>query len=153
MKRLAAFALVSLAVSACNAQRGTDALVKHAELGVFFGGQVQERDEIPFELDATKQSQGFRIDLSHPPDKPHHVRWEIDRPASGRHGVDRVVSIGEADIRVGQARFDQSLPFKPGDPLGVWNVRVLVDGDIVIDRELTVFDAAARRRLLADGGA
>ncbi len=151
MTRLAPLAFVLVSVIACN-DKHASAPAPRAQLGVFFGGQVQERDEIPFELDGARQTQGFRIDFPPAPGKSHHVRWEIDRPDSGRHGQGRVVSISEADVRAGQSRFDQSLPFKPGDPLGLWNIRVLVDGDIVIDREITVYDAARRRRQLADGG-
>lgn len=152
MRRLATLALVAVAALGCQPRSAANPLVKEAKLGVFFGGQMQDRDEIPFELDATKQTQGFRIDLARDADKSHHVHWEVDRPGTAKSGGSRVVAINDADTRAGQSRFDQAIPLKPGDPLGLWNVRVLLDGEIVIDRELTVYDAAARRRLLADGG-
>jgi hypothetical protein len=45
------------------------------------------------------------------------------------------------------------LAFHPGDPLGVWNVRVVVRDKVVIDRPIEVFDAATRKRQAPrDGG-
>ncbi|MEB2311465.1 MAG: hypothetical protein OZ921_13330 [Sorangiineae bacterium] len=151
MRRLVGALAALLAIACGRAERAPAPLVD-ARLGVFFGGQVQERDEIPFELDRTRQSQGFRLDLSRVEPKAHHVRWEIERPP-GKPGARRVTALADADLRPEQARFDQLIAFQPGDPLGLWNVRVLLDGEIVLDRAILVYDAAARRRALADGGA
>lgn len=151
MRRVAGSLAALLAIACGRAERAPTPIVE-ARLGVFFGGQVQERDEIPFELDRTRQSQGFRLDLSRVAPKPHHVRWEIERPPA-RPGASRVTALADAELRPEQTRFDQLIAFQPGDPLGLWNVRVLVDGEIVLDRAVVVYDAAARRRALGDGGA
>lgn len=129
---------------ACDRREAPRGPVERAELGVFFGGQVQERKEIPFSVDRTKQTWGFRLTFREPLRKTAELAWEIDRP--GPRGRGRAVELGDAKVRVGQSVFDQEIVMKPGDPLGTWNVRVLVDGEVVIDRSLGVYDAAARRR-------
>jgi len=136
-------ALAFAAAIAC--ERGAaEPRVSEAEFGIFFGGQVQERDEIPFELDRARQIQGIRLAFARPLERDLVVRWELDMPGSERD-AQRVVRLGEASARAGQARFEQVVPFSPGDRLGVWNVRVIVDNELVIDRAV-VISAAERRR-------
>ena len=53
---------------------------------------------------------------------------------------------GKATIRAGLSRFDQVTPFEPGNPLGLWNARVVVGGELVIDRPFEVYDRAERVR-------
>jgi hypothetical protein len=131
------------------------------EFGIFYGGQVQERDELPLELDRTRQLQGFRLRLEPAPSRPLEVRWELGMPGTGRLLADtqgrrsraRKVQLGQARWRPGEAYFEQALPFSPSDPLGLWSMRVLVEGRVVIDRPFVVYDAAereARARRLAE---
>ncbi len=54
----------SLLALSCDHRAPAPGLVEHASFGVFFGGQIQERDEIPFTLDRAKLRQGFRIDFA-----------------------------------------------------------------------------------------
>jgi hypothetical protein len=129
-------------------QRERPGLIEHASFGIFFGGQIQEREEIPFQLDRTKQRQGFRIDFHEPLAEAQPVRWEIDRP--GPRGKGRKVVLGEATARAGQRAFEQELPFQPGDPVGTWNVRVTVGDLAAIDRPVLVYDTQARRRAKAE---
>jgi hypothetical protein len=143
--------VLSALVAGCVERRTPDRLVAKAELGLFFGGQIQERDEIPFVLDRAKQTQGFRVEFSHVLAKPAHVRWEIDRPNPKQRG--RAVTLAQADVRAGLDRFDQEIAFQPGDPLGVWNVRVIVDDQVVIDRPVSVYDVAARKRAIKEAEA
>jgi len=140
---LAAVACLVLAAG-CERASAPRGPVERAELGVFFGGQVQERREIPFTIDRTKQTQGFRLTFREPLRRPAEVRWEIDRPAPRGRG--RAVELGDAHARVGQTSLDQEIAFRPGDPLGSWNVRVFVDDAPVIDRAIQIYDATARRR-------
>ena len=120
--------------------------VKAAEFGIFYGGQVQERDVIPLELDRAKQSQGIRIDFDAPLTVPARVTWELDIPGTtrgvrdlaGRRGKGRLVKLDEALVPVGRGRFEHEIVFRPDDPVGMWNLRVRVDGRVVIDRPFEV---------------
>jgi hypothetical protein len=153
------------ALASCDARgEGTPPGGVKAEFGVFYGGQVQQLDEIPFELDAAKQRQGFRLTVSPPPARALQVRWEIGRPGRGRRVPDsqgrearpRSVQLGRAHFRPGEPVFEQVLAFGPDDALGLWNIRVLMDDQVVIDRPFVVFDAASRarrREALADSDA
>ncbi len=123
-----------------------------ASFGIFYGGQVQQRKEIPFELDRTKQRQGFRIEFDPPLRSAAKVEWEISRPArrsspaatpSSPDG--RVTELGSTMLTQGQASFEEPLLFKPGDPLGLWNVRVVLGQRVLIDRAFLVYDASKRR--------
>lgn len=125
-------------------------LVREARLGVFYGGQIQEREEVPMVLDQSRQSQGFRLEFERPLGKPVSIRWEIEMPGAGRGGPLHLSKLGELTAQPGQQRIDQLFAFEPGDPLGLWNLRVHVEDELVIDRAWWVFDPAARRRALDD---
>jgi hypothetical protein len=124
-------------------KRAPDGIVEHAGYGIFFGGQIQEREQIPFSLDRTKQRQGFRIEFRRPLASARTIKWEIDKP--GARGKGRKVVLGEGQARPGATSFEQELPFQPGDPLGTWNVRVTVGDEAAIDRPVFVFDDRARK--------
>lgn len=134
---------------ACN--EADPAYFSSAEFGVFYGGQIQERREIPFVVDETKQQQGFRIVLAEPLEHPLAVRWELSRPGAARkEGTTdpdaRVTELGEAMLPAGERHFEKRFPFQAGDPLGLWNIRVTLGDRLAIDRPFTVYDRAARRR-------
>jgi hypothetical protein len=150
LRTLLGLALVSSGLNGCQREKPPE-LVARASFGIFFGGQVQEREEIPFELDRAKQMQGFRIDFSEPLAKEVKIAWEIDRPAPGkrtgkRSDPERIAEIGEAVARTGLSRFDQMIPFKPGEALGSWKVQVRADDKLVIDRKVLIYDPAVRAR-------
>lgn len=143
---LGAAGLLSLS---CARRETVDALpgpAARAEFGVYYGGQIQERERIPLELDRTRQIQGFRIDFDAPLAREVIVAWELDMPGStrgirdvkGRIGRGRLIRHDEARVPAGHTRFDQTVYFAPKDPLGVWNIRVRVDDEIVIDRPFEV---------------
>jgi hypothetical protein len=157
MTRLGGFQLmlaVALAASGCDESKPRRGLVQRAEFGVFFGGQVQEREELPYSLDRAKQRTGLRIEFFEPLSEPVDVSWELDMPgttrgvsdARGRRGMGRVVKTGVARAPSGEKRIEIELPLSPGDPLGTWNVRAVVAGEVVVDRPFLVYDASARRR-------
>jgi hypothetical protein len=146
----------ALAVTLGCAQPEPRGLVKSAKLGVFFGGQVEERREIPFELDPGKQTQGFRVEFSEPLASETDVEWRIDTPKTSAalrrkqatNTAPASATLSGKDIaRAGETVLDHVLTFHPGDPLGLWNVRVVVRGKVVIDRPFEVYDASARKRL------
>jgi hypothetical protein len=153
----AALAL-GLAVISCSRERDPDPLVLRATFGVFFGGQIQDRKELPFELDPAKQQQGIRLDFRAPLARSVPVTWEIARPVSAKAakadaGAEQVVEVGEVAARVGEARLDVPISFRQGQVLGTWHVRVKVDARVVIDRDVLVFDPRERRERERDGGA
>ena len=108
-----------------------------AEFGILYGGQVQEREEIPFELDRRRKPES----------------WRAVTDSRGRSARPRRVQLGRARWRPGEAVFEQVLPFAPGDPPGLWNIRILCGSRAVLDRPFWVYDPG-RRSLLqaADAG-
>lgn len=156
--RAVALALAALVIHGCidkERTTATDAPMR-AEFGVFFGGQVQQRREIPFQLDPSRQQHGFRVWLTAPLAKDVKVRWELNKPGKaervrdekGRRGHGRITVLGTAHIPSGQTRFEHVMRFKPGDPLGVWNIRVVAGDVVLLDRPFGVYDAAERRRAI-----
>ena len=139
----------ALFVAACQSKPAEDPFpgpVKNAEFGVFYGGQVQERDKFPLVVDQTKQTHGIRIEFAEPTTEELKISWEIDMPGTTRgvrdergvRGKGRLVKYDEATVPRGRTRFDQVLGFEPGDPVGMWNVRVRVGDQVVIDRAFEV---------------
>jgi hypothetical protein len=149
--------VLALCLLGCQSKPERAPLVERAAFGVFFGGQIQDRKELPFELDAAKQSCGIRIDFRAPLAQEVSVAWEIARPLSEKAskadaGLDRVTEVGEVAARVGERRLDVPVLFRQGQVLGSWHVRVKVDGRAVIDRDVLVFDARELRAREVDAG-
>jgi hypothetical protein len=131
----------------CQESAEPAGLIAHARFGVFYGGQVQERQEVLRVLEPSQQSLGFRIAFRRPLAEAARIRWEVEQPGTTRDSNSVFVTkLGEVTAQVGQVEIDQLLRFEPGDPVGLWNVRVLVERDLVIDRAWLVFDASARKR-------
>jgi hypothetical protein len=128
--------LCALLACACE-RKGAASLVKQAEFGVFFGGQVQELEVIPKQLDAARQRHGFRLAFSKPLARDIVVAWEISLPQPEKGGP-RPALVGQATAKAGQAMLDVPLAFRPSDPLGLWHAKVTADGATVIDRDFTV---------------
>src|SRR3954467_5279451 len=134
----------------CKAKSDSDPLVERATFGVFFGGQIQNRSELPVELDPANQSIGGRIEFRAPLTRALPLGGEIPRPASVKAsksdaGADQIVEVGQTTGRVGETRLDIPLSLRQGQVLGTWHVRVKVDARVVIDRDVLVFDARERR--------
>lgn len=147
---------MGLSALACTAPT-SGSLVERAEFGVMFGGQCQERVEIPFELDATKQALGFVIELKQPSASALPIHWELAKPGPPVNGLanalTRRTELFDTVLPAGQREFTQPVRFSPGDQLGTWNFRVLIDNHIAIDRPFWVFDPARRARAKpADAG-
>jgi hypothetical protein len=110
-----------------------------AKFGIFFGGQVQEREELPLVLDRTRQSHGIRLDFRDPPERALRVAWEIEKPgASKLADAGMLVEYGETKTRVGETRLEIPLAFRPTDRTGAWRVRVTVAERTVLDRAFRV---------------
>lgn len=113
-----------------------------AHFGVFFGGQVQEREKIPLIVDRARQMIGVRLEWKSPPSQAQGVRWELEKPAPGKGNESgRIVAYGDAKTRVGATVLDVPLAFQSGDRPGAWRVRVSLDGQRVLDRPFTVTPA------------
>jgi len=149
--------LLVLSLLGCQSKPEQGPLVERAAFGVFFGGQIQDRKELPFELDTAKQSCGIRVEFQKPLTRSVQVGWEIARPLSAKAsktdaGVDRVTEVGEAAARVGERRLDVPVLLRQGQVLGSWHVRVKVEDRMVIDRDVLVFDPRERRERDVDAG-
>jgi hypothetical protein len=110
-----------------------------AQFGLFFGGQIQQRIEIPFELDSTRQTQGFRLVFDRPIPRPTTVEWSLNYPTlrSGHRGpsnAPRAERTDRATLPQGADRFEQMLTLRPTDVFGTYDIRVQLDDDIVLDR-------------------
>lgn len=149
--------VLALSLLGCQSKPERDPLVERAAFGVFFGGQIQDRKELPFELDPAKQSCGIRVDFRQPLEHSVDVVWEIARPLSAKAskadaGAEQVTEVGVAAARVGERRLDVPVLLRQGQVLGSWHVRVKVDGRAVIERDVLVFDPRERREREADAG-
>jgi len=130
-------ALLALLLLGSACQRAPKGVVKEAEFGVFFGGQVQELKELKKELDPGRQRHGFRLTFSEPLARDMPVKWELSLPVADTKAP-RPALVGEATARAGQSVLDVPLGFRPQDPLGSWHAKVTADGEVVIDRDFAV---------------
>ncbi|HTQ07499.1 MAG TPA: hypothetical protein VMI54_26765 [Polyangiaceae bacterium] len=134
--------LAVLFAGACHA--APEAPAVHARFGVFFGGQIEERDEIPLVLDRARQSLGIRLEFAAAPTAPERVSWELEKPRATKTGASlgSIVDYGEARTRPGEPVLDVPLAFREGDRPGAWRVRVALDGKNVLDRGFKVIPAS-----------
>jgi hypothetical protein len=135
---------------ACTPERLTEGGAS-ARFGVLFGGQIQQRSEIPFELDPLKQSLALEIIFKQPLNQDSVVHWELSKPGTRRGPYqlatpeDRITEFGDELVSKGQRRLEKRFTIKPGDNLGLWNIRVNVDSHVLLDRPFSVFDPTTRR--------
>jgi hypothetical protein len=114
-----------------------------ARFGVLFGGQIQERDEIPLVPDRSRLSLVVRVEWAEPPETAEHVHWELAQPANPKDADGgSLVAYGDARARPGERTLDVPLAFKPADRPGPWRVRVEVEGRPVLDRPFRVVPAS-----------
>ena len=125
--------LFVLALMSCNAKGPPPAPT--AEVGVFFGGQVQRLSRVEVST-VRPPNMGFRVDfLAGASGEPlrHEITYELTRPGpSGR----RVTQKGKLRLPEGQTRLDHVFPFEASYKLGVWNVRVVQGDHLLADRAL-----------------
>jgi hypothetical protein len=121
--------------------------VERTEFGVLFGGDIQDRNVIPLELDPAKQELGVRVTFGAPLARDTRVSWELERPTKERSsdgGLLYAAELGETRARSGERRAEGKLRFRRGDPLGTWRVRVRVDDTVVLERQFQVVPASNR---------
>jgi hypothetical protein len=131
--------LSMLLLGGCNSRLELSESSVSAQFGLFFGGQIQQRLEIPFELDSTRQTQGFRLVFERPMPKPTIVQWSLDYPTArtgprGPSNAPRAERTERATLPQGAEQFEQMLALRPTDPFGTYNIRVRLDDEIVLDR-------------------
>jgi len=113
-----------------------------ARFGVFFGGQLQERKELPLIVDRARLPIGIRLNWADPPATAEHVHWELEQPLSDKNAdAGRLVAFGDARARPGETDLDVPLSFRPNDHVGDWRVRVSVEGRLVHERGFRVVPA------------
>lgn len=119
-----------------------------AELGVFYGGQVQELQTVRLSSEPGKERYGFRVQLPASTLRAHAVHWEIQRPGRTAAGkwVPPQTEVGHEQLGLGEREFRKVFSFEAGAPTGTWNFRVLVDRQLVLDRALEVDEEGARPR-------
>jgi hypothetical protein len=137
------FALAALATTlgaGCRKQAESERVTAH--FGVLFGGQVQEREEIPLVHDRSRLALLVRVEWAEPPETAARVHWELAQPANPKDAdAGSRVAYGDARARPGESMLDIPLAFKPGDRPGPWRVRVEVDGRPVLERPFQVVPA------------
>lgn len=143
MRRGLSGALLAACVALGCERESATSVVEQAELGVFFGGQVQELKDIPKQLDPGRQRHGFRLTFRGPLQRELPVRWEISLPAPEKGGP-RAAHVGQATAKAGETVLDVTLGFRPGDPLGSWHAKVSAGDQVVIDRDFNVVAPGAQ---------
>lgn len=138
MTRRAILAALSLAaLSGCRKDDAPPPI--RAEFGVFFGGQVQEREELELPRGAPALAHGIRLEFAEPPSRALAVSWEIEKPdPASKSGDGKLVEYGKVSSRAGEPRLDIPLSFKRGDRAGTWHVKASVEGVVVLDRDFKV---------------
>ena len=141
-RRLFWVALCGLCELACESR--AHGPVKEAEFGVFFGGQVQELQEIAKELDPARQQHGFRLTFREPLHQDVAVAWELSLPATDKGGP-RAAMVGQATAKAGQSVLEVPIAFRPSDPLGSWHAKLTADNQVVVDRDFSVVAPASQK--------
>lgn len=131
-----------LLFGALSCSAGSEESGVQGALGVFYGGQVQERELIEWSPERAVPL-GFRLSFPAGAEEPRLIQWQVVRP--GPRGR-RVTEEGEVRLPAEREIFDQQIALSPDSLSGTWNVRVTVQGILVIDRALLVQKAAPAAR-------
>lgn len=123
-----ALAISVLPLGACQPE---EAPLPTAEVGVFYGGQVQRVERL--EVSTVKPPKiGFRVVV---PDSVRHepISFELVRPGpAGR----RVKKAGVFELASDQKQLDHVFSWEDEERLGIWNVRVTMGELLLADRAL-----------------
>lgn len=109
------------------------------EVGVFFGGQLQKRNQWPLVLDTTRQTQGFRVVLRDPLSAEAPLSWELARPRmDSKRRLQQITSQYQATLPVGTKTSDQLIPFDEADRPGTWRLKIMLRNQQVFSGPLEV---------------
>lgn len=131
-------------LGACNSgETRARSMVKAAYFGVFFGGQIQQRLEIPLSPDPSQNTQGLRLEFRSPLPQATQVTWDLDYPTarSGPRGpgnAPRSTRTETATVPAGADRFEQLLRLDPASLPGTYNLRVILGEELALDRSFRV---------------
>jgi hypothetical protein len=137
--------LASTMLSACRDSKA-DADIERVEFGVLFGGDIQDREELPLELDPAEQELGVRVAFRAPLTAPRLVSWELERPTTAKapSGTAYAAELGQIRAAPGERRAEAKVHLRSNDLPGVWRIHVKVDGRAVLDRSVRVTPRAKR---------
>ena len=138
--------------------------LQRAQFGVFFGGEVQELQNIPLEPDRARQTIGLRLVFKTAPEPPLKVHWELARPRKSSQEPKKrdagaadaeapvapkpsesLVEFGDALTRPGETVLDIPLELRPGDPFGDWSIKAEIQGQQVLNRPFRVVKPQPRK--------
>jgi len=111
------------------------------EFGVPFGGDIQDRAQIPLGLETRELS--LRVTFREPLARDRVLSWELERPSSARGsdgGTLFAAELGEARVGKGERTAEAKLAFRRSDPPGPWRIHVRLDGRALLDRNFEVVD-------------
>lgn len=129
LARRSLFCATALCLAACE-----EPPRPRGAVGIFYGGQVQELARVDLDPERLPRL-GFRLELPEDRGEERRVRWELVRPGPlGR----RVTEVGELTAPADLRTLDQALPIEWLASLGTINVRVIVDGQLTLDRAIVV---------------
>lgn len=134
------FSLASLlCVTACDNWVTQKAPEIKVEVGVFFGGQLQKRNQWPLILDTTRQTQGFRVTLRNPLPSEAPLAWEVTRPRlDSKHRLQQTASQYQASLPAGTTSSDQLISFDEADRPGTWRLKITLRNQPIFSGPLEV---------------
>jgi hypothetical protein len=109
------------------------------EVGVFFGGQIQELKRV--EVDRAKPPRlGFRVTAPSSLQAESTITYEVVAPGpAGR----RVMRSNRFSLGPERRLVDQMIPIPVEARLGIWNIRVSDGTSVLADRAVFLVDQAA----------
>ncbi|MGC4092203.1 MAG: hypothetical protein QM756_30850 [Polyangiaceae bacterium] len=113
--------------------------VERVEFGVPFGGDIQDRAQIPLDLESRELL--LRVTFKGPLPRERLLGWELERPSTQRGadgGLLFAAEVGEARVPAGESRAEAKLAFRRTDPPGPWRIRARLDGQALFERTFEV---------------
>ncbi|MFZ5894272.1 MAG: hypothetical protein ACOY0T_24640 [Myxococcota bacterium] len=143
MSRIALALCATLLLACRNEAKNAD--VERVEFGVPFGGDIQDRSQIPIDIEPRELA--LRVTFRAPLSRERKLSWELERPSNVRAsdgGQLFAAELGESRIPSGERSAEAKLALRRNDPPGPWRIRVALDGQSVLDRRFEVLDSSAR---------
>lgn len=130
----------------CRGEKA-DSDVERVEFGVPFGGDIQDRKQIPLDLESHELA--LRVTFRAPLTHERALAWELERPSTLR-GADGgslfAAELGEARVSPGERSAEAKLAIRRGDLPGPWRIRVRLDGRTLLDRKFEVTEPPREKR-------